>query len=1125
MSHLCTAGKGTDKVLETNYIFSLEALFSELTKILYRHNDPERLMKAQTCMESYRGTDWILHSSTPSHKGFEIYGYSRSQVKKQPDLFNMLVLTWSPRSKSAVHNHPCERCFLMPLQGDLAELKYNVNDETSESVFVDETPMLTNRAYWIDDKQGWHSVHNRSCGLSVSLHVYIPSFVKCKIVDPLSGRIKEVSCFPQNTNRVLPLHDRIFEHVRDYLNSLDKPSERPVINLRSVQDIETIFKDKCAIDFEHPAAALSTASLSDSEQLCGKQESSLNPPTDDDSLLAAIQNTLDYSTNTGHLFFFNQLFGRAEPLAIAAEALSTALNPNMLTFETAPVFMTMEKRLLEHLAAFVGWYDKTSLSTCQSSKIQSNNSCHTTNSTQFARSISSPNNNNNSNFDFRSTSTQPKPPSTPANLCSSLFSSRTRPPVALPLLSVPPCRHGCTKDVPTSPRAPRCHWSSFDGIINPGGAMSNIIAMHVARHHLMPEMKTVGMIGAGRAFKGLAVFMSEQGHESFEKGCSLLGFGSQALVRVPVDAFSNRMDVKKLEIAVETVLQEGYLPYLVAAHAGTTVAGTFDDFISIRRICDKFNMWMHIDGTLGASYLLCRHEEPYRSMCEGIETADSLSWNIHKLLGVPIQCSALLTRHSGLLKRAHATSAVRAFSPYVMTSPSQIQLLNSVPRSPVSPVSPFFVPHTHHETGGALHNVDHMSTTNCTPMAGRRADSFKAWLLWKKLGDLGMANKVRLAHSLANDLCGMISSFPLVFERNPFALRPLAQTLGQEETSPGMQVNISENQQPSTVSPSASDGQGAYELVWDSHSVNVCFWWIPADLRSLVSDIKTCMKEKILPKHKNVPFEQDTSSSLLTLAFHLLSGLLPPIEGTSYNNDELVVAVMSSRLLACLDLIAPYIKVQLLAEGSVMIAHHALPSLPPCWRLAIINPDLSRSDLSTVLRIMNRTSNNAFPEGTFDVQSTEEVISMTHNHTEEQAKKNMSDAANASSSHAIAPSPISLSTNESTSSSEISANPVIQVNGNTSTPTTDTLNYRKFALPPVQTSSLMSKQKSENNSLGASPEAAVSVKSVPKLLLVSAEARLGGLYRVPAVAPELLEEEYKRCSENINTCEVGNVDA
>ncbi|KAF4725174.1 Glutamate decarboxylase 2, partial [Perkinsus olseni] len=97
----------------------------------------------------------------------------------------------------------------------------------------------------------------------------------------------------------------------------------------------------------------------------------------------------------------------------------------------------------------------------------------------------------------------------------------------------------------------------------------------------------------------------------------------------------------------------GNTPFFVNATAGSTVAGAFDDCNALAEIAERYRCWLHVDGALGASFLLARGEDPYDSLTRGMEKADSISWNLHKLLGVPLQCSALLCRHPGCLKAAH----------------------------------------------------------------------------------------------------------------------------------------------------------------------------------------------------------------------------------------------------------------------------------------------------------------------------------------------------------------------------------------------------------------------------------------------------------------------------------------
>ena len=105
-------------------ITSLDLLEAELVKVLYRREDPDRLVKAKSVLERYRGVDWITHQRCPTVDGFQLCGYQRVSVKKHNDLFDLLILSWAPGTRSPIHNHPCERCFLMCISGSMFEERY-----------------------------------------------------------------------------------------------------------------------------------------------------------------------------------------------------------------------------------------------------------------------------------------------------------------------------------------------------------------------------------------------------------------------------------------------------------------------------------------------------------------------------------------------------------------------------------------------------------------------------------------------------------------------------------------------------------------------------------------------------------------------------------------------------------------------------------------------------------------------------------------------------------------------------------------------------------------------------------------------------------------------------------------
>merc|ERR1719160_827311 len=99
-----------------------------------------------------------------------------------------------------------------------------------------------------------------------------------------------------------------------------------------------------------------------------------------------------------------------------------------------------------------------------------------------------------------------------------------------------------------------------------------------------------------------------------------------------------------LERAVEEAIVQGKKPFFVGATGGTTVLGAFDDLRALRRVCDKHGMWLHSDACWGGAAILSGKADT-KELMGGIESTDSMAWNPHKLMGIPIQCSPFMTRH------------------------------------------------------------------------------------------------------------------------------------------------------------------------------------------------------------------------------------------------------------------------------------------------------------------------------------------------------------------------------------------------------------------------------------------------------------------------------------------------
>ncbi|KAL4713593.1 hypothetical protein ACJJTC_005078 [Scirpophaga incertulas] len=262
-----------------------------------------------------------------------------------------------------------------------------------------------------------------------------------------------------------------------------------------------------------------------------------------------------------------------------------------------------------------------------------------------------------------------------------------------------------------------------DGIFCPGGSVANGYAISCARYYFYPEIKSKGVYAVPK----LVLFTSELAHYSTPKMAAFMGIGSDNCVLVKADSFG-RMDVEDLETKINETLDEGATPFMVTATSGTTVFGAFDPLASISMLCKKYNLWLHVDAAWGGGALMSRK---HKYLLNGIERADSVTWNPHKLLAAPQQCSTFLIRHVNILKDCHSSNAKYLFQK-----------------------DKFY--DTTYDTGDK-----HIQ-------CGRRADVLKFWFMWKAKGTEGFEKHIDTLFDNANYFLEHIKQrdgFKLVLEQ------------------------------------------------------------------------------------------------------------------------------------------------------------------------------------------------------------------------------------------------------------------------------------------------------------------------------------------------------------------------
>lgn len=240
-----------------------------------------------------------------------------------------------------------------------------------------------------------------------------------------------------------------------------------------------------------------------------------------------------------------------------------------------------------------------------------------------------------------------------------------------------------------------------DGLFVPGGSIANLYSLILARERACPDAKRTGMP------PGYVAFCSEQSHYSYMKCAHLVGLGMDNMIKVECGK-DGAMLPEALDRAVEEAKAAGKTPFYVGATAGTTVLGAYDPFAALADVCAKHGIWLHVDGAWGGAAVL---SNKHKHLMKGAERADSFCWNPHKMLGIPLQCSIVLSKHPGSFMAANSYKADYLFQP------------------------------DKNDTDADLGD----RTIQC----GRKADALKLWLAWKFRGDAGWEQLVNHAFSLA----------------------------------------------------------------------------------------------------------------------------------------------------------------------------------------------------------------------------------------------------------------------------------------------------------------------------------------------------------------------------------------
>lgn len=177
------------------------------------------------------------------------------------------------------------------------------------------------------------------------------------------------------------------------------------------------------------------------------------------------------------------------------------------------------------------------------------------------------------------------------------------------------------------------------GLLVSGGSMANFIGLAVARN--AKAGYDIRNKGAAAATAPMTVYASTETHSSNYKAIEQLGIGKDWMRFIPVYEHYS-MDISALEAAIAADKAAGYQPICIIGNAATTNTAAFDDLTALADIAEREDIWFHVDGAFGA---LARLSPKYRDLTAGMERADSLAFDLHKWMYLPMGVACVLIRN------------------------------------------------------------------------------------------------------------------------------------------------------------------------------------------------------------------------------------------------------------------------------------------------------------------------------------------------------------------------------------------------------------------------------------------------------------------------------------------------
>lgn len=244
----------------------------------------------------------------------------------------------------------------------------------------------------------------------------------------------------------------------------------------------------------------------------------------------------------------------------------------------------------------------------------------------------------------------------------------------------------------------------FAGLITHGGSLANLTGLLTARN---VALRDVWKHGLASSEKSPVIVVQADAHYSVARAAGILGLGTDQIRKVGLDD-RRRMRPHELDETLSQLRRSGVPIVAVVANCCATPIGAFDPLSEIVPICRKHGVWLHVDAAHGGAACF---SERYRHLVAGLDQADSVVIDAHKMMFMPALCAFVFYRNP-----AHRFEAFQQNAPYLF--------------DPTAPGMADF------DTG--------LMTLECT----KRAAAFGLWGIWSLFGSSLFADLVDITFDL-----------------------------------------------------------------------------------------------------------------------------------------------------------------------------------------------------------------------------------------------------------------------------------------------------------------------------------------------------------------------------------------